>query len=76
MLQAIDRLGKDLEYYAVDLSLPELERTFSQIPTGKRSSFVHGIYKEIKDMWFDLARDIWIRRTTEIRSNLHTCMLQ
>ncbi|RAR01485.1 duf323 domain-containing protein [Stemphylium lycopersici] len=34
LLQAIDRLGKDLEYYAVDLSLPELERTFSQIPTG------------------------------------------
>jgi hypothetical protein len=35
LLQAIDRLGKDVEYYAVDLSLPELERTFSEIPTGK-----------------------------------------
>jgi hypothetical protein len=34
-LQAIDRLGRDVEYYAVDLSLPELERTFGQIPTGK-----------------------------------------
>jgi phosphoenolpyruvate carboxylase len=34
-LQAIDRLGKDVDYYAVDLSLPELERTFSEIPTGK-----------------------------------------
>ncbi|KAF3043996.1 hypothetical protein E8E12_005344 [Didymella heteroderae] len=33
LLQAIDRLGKDVEYYAVDLSLPELERTFSKIPT-------------------------------------------
>ncbi|KAF3003670.1 hypothetical protein E8E13_008496 [Curvularia kusanoi] len=33
LLQAIDRLGKDVEYYAVDLSLPELERTFSEIPT-------------------------------------------
>ncbi|KAF2829516.1 hypothetical protein CC86DRAFT_286753 [Ophiobolus disseminans] len=30
--EAIDRLGKDVQYYAVDLSLPELERTFSQIP--------------------------------------------
>lgn len=35
MLQAIDRSGKDVEYYAVDLSLPELERTFGQIPIGK-----------------------------------------
>lgn len=35
LLQAIDRLEKDVEYYAVDLSLPELQRTFSQIPTGK-----------------------------------------
>lgn len=35
LLQAIDRLGKDVEYYAVDLSLPELERTFSEIPTGE-----------------------------------------
>jgi hypothetical protein len=38
LLQAIDRLGKDVEYYAVDLSLPELERTFSEIPTGKQVS--------------------------------------
>jgi hypothetical protein len=36
LLQAIDRLGKDIEYYAVDLSLPELERTFKQIPIGKQ----------------------------------------
>lgn len=35
LLQAIDRLEKDVDYYAVDLSLPELERTFSEIPTGK-----------------------------------------
>ncbi|KAF2727626.1 hypothetical protein EJ04DRAFT_529296 [Polyplosphaeria fusca] len=34
LLQAIDRLGKDVEYYAVDLSLPELNRTFSEIPTS------------------------------------------
>lgn len=39
MLQAIDRLGKDVDYYAVDLSLPELERTFAQIPTGKYLPF-------------------------------------
>lgn len=34
LLQAIERLGKDVEYYAVDLSLPELKRTFAEIPTG------------------------------------------
>jgi L-histidine Nalpha-methyltransferase / hercynylcysteine S-oxide synthase len=34
LLQAIDRTGKDVEYYAVDLSLPELKRTFAKIPTA------------------------------------------
>ncbi|KAF2020110.1 hypothetical protein BU24DRAFT_341702 [Aaosphaeria arxii CBS 175.79] len=34
LLQSIDRAGKDVEYYAVDLSLPELERTFAEIPTA------------------------------------------
>lgn len=34
LLEAIDRAGKDIEYYAVDLSLPELERTFAEIPTA------------------------------------------
>lgn len=43
LLQAIDRLGKDVEYYAVDLSLPELERTFSQIPIGKCIRYLHAI---------------------------------
>ncbi|OAL45405.1 hypothetical protein IQ07DRAFT_520423 [Pyrenochaeta sp. DS3sAY3a] len=33
LLQAIDRVGKNVEYYAVDLSLPELKRTFAAIPT-------------------------------------------
>lgn len=46
LLQAIDRLGKDVEYYAVDLSLPELERTFSEIPTGKYPSLIQ--YKATK----------------------------
>jgi len=45
LLQAIDRLGKDVEYYAVDLSLPELERTFAQIPTeGYRHVRCFGLY--------------------------------
>ncbi|KAF2268735.1 hypothetical protein CC78DRAFT_529723 [Lojkania enalia] len=45
LLQAIDRLGKDIEYYAVDLSLPELERTFAEIPTdGYKSVKCSGLY--------------------------------
>ncbi|ORY18361.1 C-type lectin protein [Clohesyomyces aquaticus] len=35
LLQAIDRLGKEVEYYAVDLSLKELNRTFAEIPAYK-----------------------------------------
>ncbi|KAF1944312.1 hypothetical protein EJ02DRAFT_420396 [Clathrospora elynae] len=45
LLQAVDRLGKDVEYYAVDLSLPELKRTFSQIPTeGYKHIKCFGLY--------------------------------
>lgn len=40
LLQAIERLGKDVEYYAVDLSLPELKRTFAEIPTGTSTNFL------------------------------------
>lgn len=32
LLKAIDELGKDVEYYALDLSYPELHRTLSAIP--------------------------------------------
>lgn len=45
LLQAIDKLGKNVEYYAVDLSLPELERTFAQIPTeGYQHVKCYGLY--------------------------------
>ncbi|KAF2845455.1 hypothetical protein T440DRAFT_511537 [Plenodomus tracheiphilus IPT5] len=45
LLQAIDRLGKDVEYYAVDLSLPELQRTFAEIPTeGYQHVRCFGLY--------------------------------
>lgn len=32
ILQALDQLGKKVSYYALDLSLPELERTLNEIP--------------------------------------------
>ncbi|KAH7089271.1 hypothetical protein FB567DRAFT_591382 [Paraphoma chrysanthemicola] len=45
LLQAIDRLGKDVEYYAVDLSLPELQRTFAEIPIeGYKHVTCHGLF--------------------------------
>ncbi|KAJ4301696.1 hypothetical protein N0V90_003789 [Kalmusia sp. IMI 367209] len=44
LLQAIERLGKDVEYYAVDLSLPELERTFAEIPTNYEHVKLYGLY--------------------------------
>ncbi|KAF2179994.1 hypothetical protein K469DRAFT_593538 [Zopfia rhizophila CBS 207.26] len=52
LLQAIDRLGKDVEYYALDLSLKELRRTFAEIPTagykhvkcfGLHGTYHHGV---------------------------------
>ncbi|KAF2659086.1 hypothetical protein K491DRAFT_675797 [Lophiostoma macrostomum CBS 122681] len=45
LLQAIERAGKDVDYYAVDLSLPELKRTFSEIPTaGYKHVRCFGLY--------------------------------
>ncbi|KAH7130122.1 C-type lectin protein [Dendryphion nanum] len=45
LLQAIDRAAKPVEYYAVDLSLPELKRTFSEIPTaGYKHVKCFGLY--------------------------------
>ncbi|KAF1831095.1 hypothetical protein BDW02DRAFT_601127 [Decorospora gaudefroyi] len=50
LLQAIDRIGKDVEYYAVDLSLPELERTFGEIPTdGYKHVKCFGLYGTYDD---------------------------
>ncbi|KAF2750465.1 hypothetical protein M011DRAFT_474899 [Sporormia fimetaria CBS 119925] len=48
LLQALDRAGKEVTYYAVDLSLPELKRTFAEIPTAGyrhvRCYGLHGTY--------------------------------
>ncbi|KAH8728610.1 C-type lectin protein [Phaeosphaeriaceae sp. PMI808] len=50
LLQAIDRLGKQVEYYAVDLSLPELQRTFGQIPIeGYKHVKCYGLHGTYND---------------------------
>lgn len=49
-LKAIDRLGKDVEYYALDLSLRELQRTLAAIPKGSYNHVqcfgLHGTYDD------------------------------
>ncbi|PVH94617.1 hypothetical protein DM02DRAFT_692683 [Periconia macrospinosa] len=53
LLQAIERSGKDVEYYAVDLSLSELKRTFAEIPTEGYKHVkcfgLHGTYDHALD---------------------------
>lgn len=50
LLDALEHLGRDVEYYALDLSLPELSRTLSQIPSGAykhvKCSGLHGTYQD------------------------------
>ena len=50
LLDAIERMGRDIEYYALDLSLSELERTLSKIPTGTYTHVkcfgLHGTYDD------------------------------
>ncbi len=50
MLRALERAKKDVDYYALDLSLPELERTLSAVPPGTyehvRCHGLHGTYDD------------------------------
>ena len=50
MLNACERAGKAVEYFALDLSLSELERTFSEIPVNDfrhvKFSALHGTYDD------------------------------
>ncbi|OCK78313.1 hypothetical protein K432DRAFT_383967 [Lepidopterella palustris CBS 459.81] len=50
LLKAMEHLKKDIEYYALDLSLDELKRTFSEIPTNAYKHVkcfgLHGTYDD------------------------------
>jgi EasF-like predicted methyltransferase len=50
LLEALERAEKDVEYYALDLSLTELERTLSAIPKGffkhVKCFGLHGTYDD------------------------------
>ena len=59
LLKAIDRLGKAVEYYALDLSQSELERTLSAIPENAYKHVkcygLHGTYDDGLD-WLKLPQ--------------------
>ncbi len=48
LLQALDSLGKNIDYYALDLSLKELKRTLEQVPPLKhvKCHGLHGTYDD------------------------------
>ena len=50
LLQALDRANKDIDYYALDLSLSELQRTLSAVPPGTyKNVHCHGLYGTYDD---------------------------
>lgn len=65
LLKAIDRLGKPVDYYALDLSLVELERTLADIPENAYKHVkcfgLHGTYDDGLE-WLKTPK---IRNTTK-----------
>ena len=50
LLKAIDAAGKNVDYYALDLSQPELERTLSAVPPGTfKHVSCYGLYGTYDD---------------------------
>lgn len=58
LLKALDRAGKDIDYYALDLSLKELKRTLEQVPAFKhvKCHGLHGTYDDGLD-WLKLPEN-------------------
>ncbi|KAF2240140.1 hypothetical protein EV356DRAFT_438136 [Viridothelium virens] len=53
LLQALDQMGKKIEYYALDLDLKELKRTFAEVQTVNSAEYksvklsgLHGTYND------------------------------
>lgn len=50
LLEALERAKKDIDYFALDLSLPELHRTFAEVETSKfkhvKFNGFHGTYDD------------------------------
>ncbi|KAF3934887.1 hypothetical protein ABW19_dt0204499 [Dactylella cylindrospora] len=62
LLQALEATGKRVDYFALDLSRPELERTFAKLPNGGfqhvRCFGLHGTYDDGRK---------WLMENKEIR---------
>ena len=58
LLHALEAAGKDVDYYALDLSLKELKRTLEQVPKFKhvRCYGLHGTYDDGLD-WLKLPEN-------------------
>ena len=48
LLQALEAVGKEIDYYALDLSVKELKRTLEQVPTFRHVK-CHGLYGTYDD---------------------------
>jgi uncharacterized SAM-dependent methyltransferase len=59
LLQALEAAGKDIDYYALDLSLTELKRTLEQVPAFKhvKCHGLHGTYDDGLD-WLKMPENI------------------
>lgn len=59
LLRELDSAGKDIDYYALDLSLKELHRTLEQVPAFKhvRCHGLHGTYDDGLD-WLKTPENI------------------
>lgn len=58
LLRALERAGKEIDYYALDLSLTELKRTLEQVPTFQhvKCHGLHGTYDDGLD-WLKLPEN-------------------
>lgn len=65
-MQALDNAGKEIDYYALDLSREELERTLAQVPSYKHVK-CHGLLGT-----YDDGRD-WLKATEN--TNRQKCIL-
>ncbi len=58
LLQALESAGKDVDYYALDLSIKELRRTLEQVPKFDhvRCHGLHGTYDDGLD-WLKMPEN-------------------
>jgi uncharacterized SAM-dependent methyltransferase len=58
LLHALEAAGKDIDYYALDLSLEELRRTLEQVPTFQhvKCHGLHGTYDDGLD-WLKMPEN-------------------